>query len=222
MNCEELRAIVGAEPNTTRPDVLAHLEQCPECARFREEMQAMDRLIYRALAVDVQPAATPALPRSNTRVWRMAASVLITAVVVAFTSIWLLTPQDSFAAEVIAHIEEEPDSLLITDESVDAADLEKLLSKIGVRLKPGTAHVSYATPCTFRGQLTPHLVVQTEHGPITVLVMPEEPTRDRQRINEEGFQGVILPAPRGVIVVVGIGAPADEVAETVLGALEYW
>ena len=222
MSCEEFRTIVGAEPNTTRPDVLAHVEQCADCARYRQEMQAMDRLIYRALAVDVQPAATQPLPKSNPRVWRIAASVLITAIAIAFTSIWLLTPRDSFAAEVIAHIHEEPDSLLITSESVDVVALEKLLGAVGVRLKPDAAHVSYAAPCTFRGRLTPHLVVQTEQGPITVLVMPEESRRERQEINEDGFQGVVLPAPRGIIVVVGVGAPADEVAQTVLSALQYW
>jgi hypothetical protein len=222
MNCEEFRTIVGAEPNTTRPDVLAHAEQCAECARYREEMQAMDQLIYRALAVDVQPAAAPKLTQSNPRFWRMAASLLITAVVVAFTSIWLLTPRDTFAAEVIAHIEEEPDSLLITSESVSHERIEKLLAAARMRLKPGMGLISYATPCTFRGRLSPHLVVQTEHGPVTVLVLPEEPTRPRQTINEEGFEGVVLPAPRGVIVVLGIGAPVDDVAQTVLGALEYW
>ena len=41
MNCEEFRTLVGAEPNTTRPDVLAHTEECVECARYRQEMQAM-------------------------------------------------------------------------------------------------------------------------------------------------------------------------------------
>jgi hypothetical protein len=222
MNCEEFRTLVGAEPNTTRPDVLAHAEQCAECASYREQMQAMDRLIYRALAVDVQPAAAPKLPRSNARVWRMAASVLLTAVLVAFTSIWLLTPRDTFAAEVIAHIQEEPDSLLITSESVSNEHLEKLLGAARVRLKPGVARISYATPCEFRGRFSPHLVVQTEQGPITVLVLPEESRRQREQIDEEGFQGVVLPAPRGVIVVLGLGAPVDEVAQTVLGALEYW
>jgi hypothetical protein len=222
MNCEEFRTLVGAEPNTTRPDALAHAEQCAECARYREEMQAMDRLIYRALAVEVQPAAAPKLPQSNPRVWRIAASVLITAIAVAFTSIWLLTPRDTFAAEVIAHIQEEPDSLLITSESVSNEHIERILSAARMRLKPGVTRVSYATPCDFHGRLSPHLVVQTEQGPVTVLVLPEEPQRPRQNIDEEGFQGVVLPAPRGVIVVVGIGAPVDEVAQTVLGALEYW
>ncbi len=222
MNCEEFRTLVGAEPNTTRPDVLAHAEQHAECARYREEMQTMDRLIYRALAVDVQPVAAPALPRSNPRIWRMAASLLITALVVAFTSIWLFTPRDTFAAEVIAHIHEEPDSLLITSESVSTERIERILGAARIRLKPGVALVSYATPCDFRGRLSPHLVVQTEQGPVTVLVLPEEPQRPRQTINEDGFEGVVLPAPRGVIVVLGIGAPVDDVAQTVLSALEYW
>ena len=221
MNCEEFRTLVGAEPNTTRPDVLAHAGQCAECARYREEMQAMDRLIYRALAVDVEPAATPKLPQSNPRIWRIAASMLITAIAVAFTSIWLLTPRDTFAAEIVAHIQEEPDSLLITSATVSNEQIERILGAARIRLKPGVAHVSYAAPCDFRGRLSPHLVVQTERGPVTVLVLPEEPKRPRQAIDEEGFEGVVLPAPRGVIVVLGIGAPVDEVAETVLGALEY-
>lgn len=221
MNCEEFRTVVGAEPNTTRPDVLAHAAECAECARYREEMQAMDRVIYRALAVDVQPAAAPKLPQANNRIWRIAASVLLTAIAVAFTSIWLLTPRDTFAAEVIAHIQDEPDSLLITSDSVSNATVEKILGSARMRLQPGVALVSYATPCTFRGRVSPHLVVQTERGPVTVLVLPEEPQRPRREINEDGFQGVVMPAPRGVIVVLGVGAPVDEVAQTVLGALEY-
>lgn len=222
MNCEEFRTLVGAEPSIMRPDVLAHAEHCAECARYRQEMQAMDRLIYRALAIDVQPSVAAKLPRSNVGAWRMAASVLITAVVVAFTSIWLLTPRDTFAAEVIAHIQEEPDSLLITSESVGDERLNKLLGAARIRLKPGVAQISYATPCKFRGRFSPHLVVQTEQGPVTVLVLPEESQRQRQSIDEEGFQGVVMPAPRGVIVVLGLGAPVDNVAQIVLGALEYW
>lgn len=228
MNCEELRTLVGAEPNTTRPDVLAHLEQCSECARYREEMQAMDRLIYRALSVDV-PAPAVEVPRSNPRIrprtspriWRMAASLLVTAGLVAITSIWLLSPRQSFAAEAIQHIQEESNSLVRTSNVVSAERLEKVLGAARLRLKPGAAHVSYASPCTFRGHLSPHLVVQTEQGPVTVLVVPKAPHQEWQQVNEEGFQGVIVPAPRGVIVVLGQGAPVDAVANTVLGALEY-
>ncbi|HEY0685525.1 MAG TPA: DUF3379 family protein [Steroidobacter sp.] len=225
MNCEELRTIVGAEPNTTNPDVLAHIASCPDCARYREEMQAMDRLIYRALAVDA-PAGQDAaqlLSRKRApapRLWRMAASVLVTVLVGAM-SLWLLTPRESFAQEAIAHMKHEQFSMVRTSETVDAARLEQIMSAARMRLKPGAARVSYAQYCEFRGQRIPHLVVQTGQGPVTVLVVPHAPTQKQERIDEEGFEGMIVPAPRGVIVVLGKEVPVDDVAWTVLSALEY-
>ncbi|MBM0107526.1 DUF3379 family protein [Steroidobacter sp. S1-65] len=225
MNCEDFRTIVGAEPNTTNPEVLAHLERCPECARYREEMQAMDRLIYRALAVEAPTGsnADELLTRKSgtpSRVWRMAASVLV-AVLVGAMSLWLLTPRDSFAREAIAHIRHEQASLVRTSDTVDPARLDQIMTSAQVRLKPGAARVSYAQYCNFRGQRIPHLVVQTEQGPVTVLVVTHAPTQEREQIEEDGFQGVIVPAPRGVIVVLGQNVPVDPVVWTVLDALEY-
>ena len=75
--------------------------------------------------------------------------------------------------------------------------------------------------CEFRGHRVPHLVVQTGQGPVTILVLTEVPSQSREQINEDGFQGVILPAQRGVIVVLGQNVPVDAAADTVLGAIEY-
>lgn len=231
MNCEQCRALIGAEPNSTDPELLAHLQQCPDCSRLRAELQEMDRLIFRALAVDVEEKsnvagvgqvrrARTAATNDRPRLWRMAASLLV-ASLVAITSVWLLSPRESFAAEVIEHVMGEEQSLVRTSDTVDTSSLEKILGASRIKLKPGAAHVSYARSCHFRGQLIPHLVVQSEAGPVTVLVMSEAPSQRREEINEAGFQGVVLPAPRGVIVVLGRGVPVDEVARTVLDALQY-
>jgi hypothetical protein len=232
MNCEQSRTIIGAEPNSTNPELLAHLEQCPECARYREEMQAMDRLIYRALAVDVAaPSSIAELEQAKekriaaannkSRFWRMAASVLITASLVAVTSVWLLTPRESLAAESIDHVLHEQESLVQTNETVDPLRVEKILAASRIRLKPSATRVTYAMSCEFRGHDIPHLVVQSEQGPVTVLLMAHATPQDLEEIDEHGFQGVILPAPRGVIVVLGKGGPVDAVADAVLDALEY-
>lgn len=223
MNCDQLRTIVGAEPNSTDPEVLAHIESCPDCTRYRQELQAMDKLIYRALAVeapDTQIDSQPSQDRSASRVWRMAASVLV-AVLIGAMSLWLLTPRQSFAAEAIAHVKHEQFSLVRTSETVDEHELETILAASRLRLKPGAARISYAQSCPFRGQHVPHLVVQTEQGPVTALVVTDAPTQSREHIDEDGFQGDIIPAPRGVIVVLGQNVPVDEVAKTLLSALEY-
>jgi hypothetical protein len=51
--------------------------------------------------------------------------------------------------------------------------------------------------------------------------MTQAPHQQREEINEDGFQGVILPAPRGVIVVLGQGVPVEAAASMVIGALDY-
>jgi len=223
MNCEELRTIVGAEPNSMNPEVLAHLESCQECTRYRQELQTMDQLIYRALAVDAPTEASTLREnrKSNTTgVWRMAASVLLTVLIGAM-SLWLLTPRQSFAAEAIEHVTHEKFSLVRTSETVDEQRLEQILAISRLRLKPGAARVSYAQSCTFRGQQVPHLVVQTEQGPVTALVVTDAPTQQPERFDEDGFQGEIVPAPRGVIVVLGNNVPVASVAKTLLDSLEY-
>lgn len=179
----------------------------------------MDRLIYRALNVDV---VTP--PRQQHRRWRpawgLAASLLAT--VGLALSIWLAGTRETLADQAIEHMQHELHSMVRTTASIEPARLARILAASGLRLKPHAARVSYAMSCPFHGRHVPHLVVQTARGPVTVLVMPQERTRDRpQRIDEDGFQGVVMPAPRGVLVVLGQDAPVDDVASTVLTALDY-
>ena len=42
------------------------------------------------------------------------------------------------------------------------------------------------------------------------------------RIDEQGYRGVVLPAPKGAIAIVGTGiADIDAVARTVMGAVDW-
>lgn len=219
MNCEEFRATVTADPNSSSIELTAHASQCPACARYWQELQSMDRLIHRALSVNV-PAQLPRGRRTSRWSWSLAASVLVTVSIAL--SIWLASARDTFADQVIAHVQHEPDSLVSTSAAIDTSQLNEMLGKFGLRLKPPAARVSYAMSCWFRGHYVPHLVVQTDKGPVTVLVLQEEPALARPgRIDEDGFQGVVMPAPRGMLVVLGQNVPVDAVAKTLLDALEY-
>lgn len=182
-------------------------------------MQDMDRLIHRALNVSV-PTQLPRPHRAMQRFpWRMAASVLVSLSIAL--SIWLASARDTFAEQVIEHVRHEPDALLST-RMIETARLDELLAKFGLRLKPHTAEVSYAMSCWFRGHEVPHIVVHSDRGPVTVLVLQDESTTTTlERIDEEGYQGVIVPAPRGVLVVLGQNVAVDTVAKTLLDSLEY-
>jgi hypothetical protein len=93
-------------------------------------------------------------------------------------------------------------------------------------LTPAAGLVSYASSCEFRGHRVPHLVVQTDQGPVTVMVLVHETTPRAATFDEAGYRGVILPvADHGSIAVLSqdrIDSTAiQRVAARVLGALVW-
>ena len=101
-------------------------------------------------------------------------------------------------------------------------ELTEVLAHAQVKLKADMGRVSYATVCAFRGHHVPHFVVQTDEGPVTVLLLRDEKPIQKARPFKEGkFEGVIMPAPFGVLAVLGENVPVEHVASQVLAAVEY-
>jgi hypothetical protein len=224
MNCEEARLLIGAHPSADDADIAEHVAQCADCARYRQELRDMDRVLYAALRVDFDAAAPRSAPVRSARIswrpiWAIAASLLV---IVVGTFAWLLNPRDAFAEQVVDHVNGEVFSLVRTSQAADPLELESILSQSGVHLKPDAPLVSYAAGCKFRGHVVPHLVVQTERGPVTVMVLADETISGKsRRIDEGGYSGVVVPAPRGVLVVLGQDGNVEAVAATVLNSLDY-
>lgn len=223
MNCLEFRRSVGAEPHIETEALRAHATTCASCARYWGEMKQMDGLIHRALSVEPPAAAAHGAPitAGKTRYWAAAASFIIAVALGSF--LWLVQPRESFAEQLVEHVQHEAASLVRTPARVDASELTSIMAESGVRLKPGSMQVSYAMSCWFRERRVPHLVVQTEEGPVTVLVLRHEAEiAGPQQFEENGFSGVIIPAPEGVLAVLAQEASAPKAAKTVLDALEYF
>ena len=203
---------VGAEPTDTRMDIAAHARVCAECAAYRRRLQALDKAIEAAVQPRVYTMIRP--------IWSVAAGLLLS--VALGMGLWLSSTRPSFAAELVAHAQHEPASLIHTLDVVPEAQLAALLERDGLHLQPGVVRVSYASGCRFHGYSAPHLVVQTNHGPVTVLILPHERVRATlEHIHASGFDGVIVPAPRGVLVALGHDMSVDVVAHAALGALDY-
>jgi hypothetical protein len=76
--------------------------------------------------------------------------------------------------------------------------------------------------CVFDGRVVPHLVVRMPEGPVTVLLLRHRAISEPVRLEREGFEGVVLPAPRGSIAVVGTDvADIDGVARRVFDAVDW-
>ncbi|HWW31140.1 MAG TPA: DUF3379 family protein [Steroidobacteraceae bacterium] len=209
MDHARYRMLIGADPRSSDPELRGHRESCQECQLYTERLLRFESRLERALQVavpmraEVAPFAAKAVPRIA-KSWRwmaMAASVLLGVVVAA--GIWLVLPGASLAADVVAHMREEPQAWRRTDVAVPDAELNDILRESNLRLGAAAGIVSYASSCAFRGHQVPHLVVQTPSGPVTVMVLVHESVSRLTQFDEQGYRGTIVPMPgHGSIAVL--------------------
>jgi len=223
MTCLEFRRCVGAEPFAEDPGIEAHRRECGPCARHQDDLRAMDGVIRRALAVNPPPRAADAVaaPAGTTRRRLFAIAASLVAGAAVGVVLLVSVPRASIAREVIGHVAHEPGAVNPTAPLAPVA-LAAVLDPDGTRLRGGIGDVTFAARCVFDGHVVPHLVVQTPEGPVTVLMLRHRTIAGPLRIDRQGYRGVVLPAPKGAIAIVGTGiADIDGVARTVFEAVDW-
>jgi hypothetical protein len=151
-----------------------------------------------------------------TRRFALAATLLLA--LLAGGGAWLFRPASALASELVEHVLHEPGSWQ-SRQPVTPELLAAVLAEAGVRYDVGLP-VTYASPCPFRGRVVPHLVVQTDRGPLTVMVLAHVKSTAKEKFSEGGYRGVVLPAGVGSIAVVARqGQEVDRELEAVLAGL---
>jgi hypothetical protein len=234
MTHDEARLLIGAAPGVVTPALQAHLAHCAPCTLFQQQMQRMDRDLGRLFAAPLAPRAdtqvrqlpAPARARavqvSNhySNLMALAASVVLTiGMGVLF---WTLRPQPSLAAGVLDHISHESASWSQVT-PMTAAATAAVLAGAQVQLDPTDTTVTYARSCLFDGHWVPHLVVRTDTGPVTVMVLNQEHIAARQTFRQNGYSGILLPAPGGgTLAVVAQGDPDLDAVSRALAPHLHW
>lgn len=213
-DCETYRQTIAADPWVELAD--GHDSQCAACREYRNELQALDRRIARALSLRVPKLEIPELdeidatnvgmlrPRRRTMpAWLAVAATVLVAAVLAFRMLGTEISDPSLADEIIAHLEHEPYALRVTDRAVSSSRLARVVPASVATLDSSAGLITYAQSCVINGHDVPHLVIQGERGPVTILLMPEETVDAPQAINGSSIDGIILPVGRGSIAIIG-------------------
>ena len=223
-NCEEYRQMIAADP--AFDGGAGHLSECAECQAFRRELQSLDAKIAKALEIGVPELNLPELPAidsdtvttmrprrpiSRAAGFALAASVML-AVLIGVRFLGVGVSYDSLAEEVLAHLDHEPAALRVSDVAVTDARLARVIPANVARMDHDAGLITYAQSCIINGQTVPHLVVQGEHGPITILLLPEEALRRSVPLDGDNIHGVILPVGNGSVAIIG---PREEKFERV-------
>ena len=188
-------------------------------------MQALDLRIARALQIDVPPLVMPELPdvddnvaalpvrrRSRAPIWFAVAATVVLGLSIALRMSPIFEEYETLADEVLAHLDHEPGALRVTDVPVSDRRLLRAVPASMAVFDRDETLITYANPCVINGKRVPHLVIQGQHGPITILLMPEEKVDETTPLDGATVHGVILPVGEGSIAIIG---PREESLEPI-------
>ena len=213
MTCDRAMEAMAAEPSST--DVMDHVAECASCRAFHQDMLELDARIAKALTIPVPPIKMPELEpldtgkvavlptrRMTTPAWIAVAATIAIVAVFGFRMQDALVSQ-SLADEIVAHLEHEPYAFSNTDTAVSDDRLTRIVPASVATLDHSAGLITYAQSCIINGETVPHLVIQGERGPVTILLMPNQKVSKAQNISGESINGVILPVGSGSIAIVG-------------------
>ncbi len=181
------------------------------------ETRELDLKIAKALQIDVPELVMPELPdiemdkvatlptrkRSLAPLWFAVAATVVLATSISLRMSDVFQTYDSLAEEILAHMDHEPGALRVTDIAVPDERLARVVPASVAQFDRDKALITYAQPCTIKGKESPHLVVQGERGPVTIILMPEVGVAETTLIEGTNVKGVILPVGDGSIAIIG-------------------
>jgi len=222
MNCEDYREAIAADPSESFEGGAAHVAACDSCSAYRAEIRALDDVIARALTIDVPELKIPDLPpigkddenvvnlpfrraaNISTPAWIGIAASFALAAIIGMQFVGNEPANDQqLVAAVLAHLDHEPGALLVTNVSVSDEQFARVMNPTVGTMDRDVGLVSYARTCIINGMSIPHLVIQGEHGPVTLLLLPNEMVSSPVSLAGESVNGVILPHGNGSIAIIG-------------------
>jgi hypothetical protein len=239
MNCEDYREAISADPSESFDGGAVHVASCAACSEYRAEIRVLDDRIAAALAIRVPALTLPELPtiednanvvslpvrkrgRFSAPSWIGIAAGLAIAAVLGFRFMADAPVYDSLADEVLAHLDHEPRSLQATGTPVSERTLNKVVRANIASMDDEIGLITYARTCVINGRKIPHLVIQGENGPVTLLLLPDEEIKSAISLDGEGVNGVILPVGAGSIAIIGErGENMQRIEQRVVDSVEW-
>lgn len=239
MNCEQYREAIAADPSEGFEGGTAHSAECSSCAALKAEMQALDTRIAAALAIDVPSLSIPELPeisgedklvelaskrriRWSAPVWIGLAASVVVAALIGERMLNTVVDRSTLAEQVIAHLDNEPQALVVTNVIVSDETLRSAVAPVQATVSRSLGLITYARTCEINGRDVPHLVVQGEKGPVTILLMPEETIDTPIEVDGKNIEGVIVPVGKGSIAIIGVRGERVEQLEKKVADTVKW
>ncbi len=217
MNFSEFIRQLGAEPRSQDPEFLRARQSVPEFRRAAEEADIFEEKLTRAMDLQLPEGMMDSIlqishtPSSDTAAaarprWRslaLAAGVLI-AVGAAGISWNMNRGWDSVDDYLVDHYQHDGPGLLALAGEKTSEDVQAFFTRFNVKASSElTQIVSVIKYCPTPDGKGVHMVLNTKDGPVTVIYMPATEVSDRETLEFDGMQAMLLTLEKGSAVIIG-------------------
>ena len=220
MNFSEFIRQLGAEPLNQDPEFLRARSSSPEFHQAAEEADAFEKKLTRAmdlqlpddimkniLQISRHPVGSAAA--STTPWWRsmaLAAGILI-AIVATGISWNMNRGWDSVDEYVTDHYRHDGSGLLARAGEKTTQDIQGIFASFKVEAAPELAEIiSVIKFCPTPDGKGVHMVLNTSEGPVTVIYMPATEVNDRETLDFDGMQVLLVSLEKGSAAIIGTGS----------------
>ncbi len=220
MNFSEFIRQLGAEPRSQDPEFLRARQSSPEFLQAAEEADAFEEKLTRAmdlqlpddmmesiLQISRNPAGAAAA--ETTPWWRsmaLAAGILIAVGAAGIT--WNMNRGWDSVDEYLAdHYSHDGPSLVARAGEKTTKDIQAIFALFNVEAAPELAKiVSVIKYCPTPDGKGVHMVLNTSEGPVTVIYMPATEVIDRETLEFDGMQALLVSLEKGSAAIIGTGS----------------
>jgi hypothetical protein len=207
MNCLEFRRLKLADPHNKNNLAATHAAQCGQCAEFSHQVDAMeDKIVQQLNSVQIPNGlADKILLAGKLQKPKRHGWMLVPAFLAIICSVFIFYPyflQYRLTNIVLAHVIDEPDALTV-NENISSEKLAQVLTARGIHLKGSLGKVRVIRNCPMPGGFGDHIVVETQYGLATLLVLPASlELAAASNATKDHFSVALLPTGQHNIGVV--------------------
>lgn len=219
MDYSEFRRLLGADPASRDLEFLEARNASPEFANAAREADEFERKLGLVLRVavpddllhDIQAIAGDRqamrlAPRRHWTPFALAASLLMA--VGAAGIVWNMNRgADSVEDYLVAHYAMDGAQLEAKAAGQSASNVQAILAEVAYEARPEFAEmVGFIKYCPTPDGKGVHMVLNTERGPVTVILMPATSVDDSESLLDNGMQAQLVALSRGSIALLGADA----------------
>jgi hypothetical protein len=226
MDCFTFRRLKRAVPLAASAAQLEHERTCAACAAFARQIDAFERDLHDVATVPVPDGLAEQIilslqkPRWLDRSYLAMAATIVLAVVASLT--FYLAPDRNEVAEAFAaHVASEPE-VLRERGSIEPAKLVAALSQYGGNLEEPVGEVRHLGLCPILDVMAYHIVVQTEYGPATLILLPQTRASTARPLVREGFAVVVVPLQGGSLGILADTPDRARKVESLIQSRVRW